>query len=56
MTDKLKREETEIEKAQRIVTEAEQKKQKEFGEKLTLLLDEYGYILDVVSQITLKKK
>ena len=54
--DEIKKEETELEKAQKILDEAEKEKQKEFGEKLTALLDEYGYVLDIFSQITLKKK
>lgn len=49
-------EETEVEKASRILKEAEEAKSKEFSEKLNALLEEYGYVLDVVSQITLKKK
>lgn len=45
----------EIEKAQKIVAEAEEKKQKEFGEKLEKLLKEYGYTLDIQASIILKK-
>ena len=47
---------SEIEKAQKIIAESEKNKLDEISKKLTTLLDEYGYILDIVSQITLKKK
>lgn len=46
---------SEVGKAQKIIAEAEQAKQKEFAEKMNALCKEYGYALDVQSQIVIKK-
>ena len=47
---------SEIEKAELVIKEAEQKKFNEFNEKITQLCNEYGFILKVNSQIVVDKK
>ena len=50
------KEKDKIEEAQKIINEAEQKRMQEFNKELSVLLEKYGYILDVAWQIILKKK
>lgn len=46
---------TELEKAELVIKEAEQKKQNEFAEKVNALCKEYGYNLQPLSTITIVK-
>lgn len=48
--------ETEVEKAAKVLATAEKEKQESFAKEINEVCEKHGYVLDVVSQIVIKKK